>query len=174
MAAVSRRRTSTSAPRLVSALSFPRSCRLGCVFDCSSPDWLGNGLGTLMARLINSELASARQDQCRERSPFLILDRAARDADRLHFGNESLDVVAHQIQLVDAVLGGGMDGNFRRRESENEPTLADIDTRQSEHILEKTPISLGVSAVDNGMRTDEHDNSSPPILEITAIDPPPT
>lgn len=68
-----------------------------------------------MPGLVDSELASARQRQARDRPPTLLFDRRALDVLRFQLGNERTNVVSHQVQLVDIVLFGGMNGHLRGR-----------------------------------------------------------
>ena len=51
------------------------------------------------------------------------------------FGSRD-DVVAHQVQLMAALIGG-MHGQFRRRESEDQPAIARIHGRKFKNLLEK-------------------------------------
>src|SRR5207247_6504549 len=67
-----------------------------------------------------------------------------------------LDVVAHQIELVHAVLAGRMHGDFGRRQPEDQPSAAHIDVREREHVAQERAIGIGTRAVDDRMRADEH------------------
>jgi hypothetical protein len=58
---------------------------------------------------------------------------------------------------VHVILLRGMYGNLRRRQSENQPAVADIDVRELEHIAQKFAVALGILAVDDGMRASDHD-----------------
>jgi hypothetical protein len=70
---------------------------------------------------------------------------------------------------VDVILVGGVKGNFRRWESEDKPPIAHVDMGQMEHISEEDPVGIGVLAVDDGMRSVEHDDSLLKVVTNTAI-----
>src|SRR5262245_41915585 len=73
-----------------------------------------------VARLVDTDFAAAGQRDVREEAPPLVLHRIALDGMGLHARDERRDVVAHQVELVDVVLLGWMDGDLRRRQSEDE------------------------------------------------------
>src|SRR5262249_26888553 len=77
-----------------------------------------------MSRLINTEFTSARKRQLSQESPALILHHAARNVRRFHARDECIDVVAHQIQLVTMVGVRRMDSDLRRRQSKDQPAVA--------------------------------------------------
>src|SRR5262249_36822527 len=110
--------------------------------------------------LIDTELSTSRQRDLREQTPTLVLNGRARNAPLLHRGDELLDVVAHQIELVDVVILRGVDGHFCRRQTEDQPAFAHIDVRHPEHLAQKGAIGLRLLAVNDRMRSDDH--GSPP------------
>ena len=63
-------------------------------------------------RLIDAELAAARQHDLREPAPTLICGWRCGNAESLHLRDESLNAVAHKIQLVRIILLGLMHGNL--------------------------------------------------------------
>ena len=115
-----------------------------------------------MPRLIDAERPTARQRKLREQTPALVLHRATGDLALLHLRNERLDIVAHEIELVHVVLVGRMHRNLRRRQSEDEPSVAHIDVRQLEHVAQESAVGIRVRAVDNRMRSDDH--GRPPLI----------
>src|SRR5262249_20573414 len=70
---------------------------------------------------------------------------------------EGLDVVAHQVELMDIVLVGGMHGHLGWRQAEDQPATADIDVRQLEHVTQECAIRVRLGAVDDRMGTDNHE-----------------
>src|SRR4051812_12146714 len=78
-------------------------------------------------RLIDTQLSAPRQREPRDRPPPLLIDRRARHILRLHFGDERLNVVAHEKQLVRVVLVGGVHRELRRRQRKNQPASSCID-----------------------------------------------
>jgi hypothetical protein len=55
-------------------------------------------------RLIHADLAAAWQREVCQQAPPFILHRVAINHVRLHAGDECLDVVAHEVELVHVVL----------------------------------------------------------------------
>src|SRR5262249_12651960 len=55
-----------------------------------------------------------------------------------------------------AVLVGGMDGDFCWRQSENKPTVAQVDVRELQGIAQESAVSLGIRAVNNRMPASNH------------------
>src|SRR5262249_22691719 len=56
-----------------------------------------------------------------------------------------------------------MDGDFRWRQSEDEPTVAYVDVRQLQGVAQKSAVSLRIRAVDDRMRSGNHDCPRPQI-----------
>ena len=73
---------------------------------------------------------------------------------RSHFRRK---VLAHQVELVAAVLLSRVDGNLRRRKSENQPPMPRVYPRKPENVFKEKAISLGILAVKNNMRSENHD-----------------
>src|SRR5262245_1291747 len=112
----------------------------------------------LVPRLVHVELATAGQRNFREHAPALILHRSAVDLARLHLGEEGVNVVAHEKERV-AVALRLVHRDFGRRQAEDY-VAAVIDAWQLEHVAEKSEIGLGIRALDDAMRADEHRRSS--------------
>jgi len=53
-----------------------------------------------------------------------------------------------------------MQGDFRRRQSKNQPAVTGIDGREPEHLVEKRPIGFSVGAVDDDVGTGDHGERS--------------
>src|ERR1700722_12307401 len=109
-----------------------------------------------MLGLIQADVAAARQAHLGDRTPALLMHFGA-----LHvfFGqprNFGLQVVAEEIQLVGAVLIGGMEGGFGGRQSKNEPAAAGIDGREPQHVAKKRAIGFGILAVENDVSARNH------------------
>src|SRR5262249_28507422 len=75
----------------------------------------GHRLWSFVPRLIDAELAAARQAHLRKLSPGLLLNRRTGNAAGFHFGDERAHVVTHQIEFVDIVLVVWMHGDLGRR-----------------------------------------------------------
>ena len=109
-----------------------------------------------MARFVDTQPASAGQGELDQTAPPHVLDLAAGDAAVGHVGDQRVDVVAHQVDLVPAVVLGRMHGDLRRRETEDEPAVADVDVGQLDDVPEKGPIGVGVRAEDHCVGTVDH------------------
>jgi len=107
-------------------------------------------------RLINPKLSAARQHDVHQQTPGLVLYWTARNVLALHVGDERVDVIAHEEQLVDVVLVGWMHGYLRRLECKDQPSAAHVDVCQSEHIAQERAVSISTRAVDDGVRADDH------------------
>jgi len=79
--------------------------------------------GRRMLRLIKADLASTRKPHLRNGTPSLFLNFRARSAllgEGSHFG---FQIVAHEIEFVDATLIGWVDCGFSRRQGEDQPAV---------------------------------------------------
>jgi hypothetical protein len=94
--------------------------------------------------LVDAEFPAAGKRHLRQGTPVHVVHRTARDIVLLHLGNESLDVVAHQVELVDVVPFGGMYGNFGWRQSKDQPAAADVDVGNSRTSLNKARSASGL------------------------------
>src|SRR5687768_15049364 len=112
-----------------------------------------------MARLVNAELAATGKRKLGQQPPAHVLHRPAGDVLLLHLRGERCDIVAHQIELMQVIFIRRMDGDFRRRQSEDEPAVADIDVRQLQDVPEELAVGRGIRAVDDGMRPSDHGKS---------------
>jgi len=81
---------------------------------------------------------------------------ATLDAALFHVSDEAVDIVAHEIELVQVVLIGRVYGHLSRRQAEDEPPAAHIDVRELEDIAKECAIAFRILAVDDRVRTDDH------------------
>jgi hypothetical protein len=87
-------------------------------------------------RLIDAKFAAARQRHLREQTPALVLHRTTGDAVLAHFGNERLNVIAQEVELLPQVIfTGWMDGRLCRWQPENEISATAINGSQSKYIV---------------------------------------
>ena len=119
-----------------------------------------------MRGLIEPELATARETDGCPKSPILLLDLCRNDA----FGRQGLErgveVVAHEIehraeQLVsrmtlDEALTRGMHGDLGRRQGEDQPSSAGVDTLKTQDLAQKTPIGIGILAIEQKVSAVDH------------------
>src|SRR5262249_26915802 len=111
-------------------------------------------------RLVDAEFPAARQRQARDRSPSLLVDRRALYFLLLHFGDERLDVVAHQEELVYVVLVGRMHCYLGWRQREDQPAMTCIDRLVLQHVPEECSVSLRILAVDDDVSAVNHARES--------------
>ena len=79
-----------------------------------------------VARLVDAELAAAGQRHLREEAPALVADGAAAHLAAGEVRDQRRHVVAHQVELVDVVLLGRVDGHLRGRQAEDQPAVARV------------------------------------------------
>src|SRR5689334_181067 len=101
----------------------------------------------LVLRLVQPQFAAAGQSDVSQRSPSFFMHFGTADSLAAETGHGGLQVIAHEVELVGAVLFGRMERRLGRRKRENQPAVARIDVREAEHIAEKRAIRLGVFTV---------------------------
>jgi hypothetical protein len=106
--------------------------------------------------LIDAELAAARKCDLRQMTPTHVPDGAAPYSVPFHRRDERMDVGAHEVELVDAVLPRRVDGHFRRGEAEDEPPVSDVDVGEPQNVPEERAIRFRFTAVDYRMGADDH------------------
>jgi hypothetical protein len=88
------------------------------------------------------------------------VDRTAIDTALFHGGDKSLDVVAHQIELVNVVLFRRVNGDLGRRQAKDKPALTGVDVGEPQNIAEKSTVRIRVLAVNDRMGANDHSDSS--------------
>jgi hypothetical protein len=109
-------------------------------------------------RLIDAELATAGQSEARDGSPALLFDGRTHHFHGFHLGDEGVNVIAHEIELVRVVLVRWVNGDFRGRQGEDEPTVSGVGCGILEDVTEESAIGLGVGAVDDDVSSVDHEN----------------
>src|SRR2546428_2312415 len=107
-------------------------------------------------RLIDADLPTTGQRDLRKATPLLLLDRAAVDLARPHRGDERVDILHEEEQLVPVVALPRMYGDLRRRQAEDEPSPTDVNVPETEHVLQEGSIGIGIGAVDDRVGTADH------------------
>src|SRR5262245_18206309 len=120
-------------------------------FLAGSPSWRAR-----VAWLVEAEVAAARQANRAEEPPSLVADRAARDALCVEPGNFRVDIVAHEVDLVPAILLVVMEADLRRRRGEEQPPVASVDPGKTQHIPEEDAVGSGIARLDDGVDTRDH------------------
>ena len=113
--------------------------------------------GARMARLVHSDLATAGQAKAGEPAPPFLGDVLgelnALGAKITHGG---LNVVAHEVQLVFAWAISGMHGQFRWRQSEDQPPAAGVHMRLPQDVSEEGPVRFRITAEQDDMAAEDH------------------
>src|SRR5262249_14564649 len=109
-----------------------------------------------MARLIDTQLSAAGKSDLREQAPTQVLNRAGCNALLFQLLDEGLDIVAHEIKLMNVVLLRGMYCNLCWRQSEDQPAASNIDVRKMQHIAQECAVRLRIRAVNDRVSTRDH------------------
>lgn len=102
-----------------------------------------------MLRLVEPELAAARQPDPRHRAPTLLFDGAEGNAlcfEPRHVGDE---VVSQEEELSTTTVFAGMECDLGGRRAKDEPVAADVDERQIKDVAEEGAIRGGVRSKDD-------------------------
>src|SRR5262249_15325990 len=118
-----------------------------------------------MSWLVQADFPATGKSECGEEAPTLVRDPAANGAFGVQRARHRLDVVAHQVDLMTAVLGGRVHRDLGRRQREDEPALSGIDVGESEDVAQEGAIRFGILAVDDRMCATDHRDRSPEIRE---------
>src|SRR5688572_11359030 len=111
-----------------------------------------------MTRLVQGELTPAWQFQSGDETVAFILDPARElDSLALQLLDRGLHVVAHQRQVRDTARLVGMDAELRRRQGEDQPSMARVNGFESQRVAQERPIRLRVLRVDECVDTSDHE-----------------
>src|SRR5450631_1992252 len=91
------------------------------------------------------------------RAPAGLLHVRALRALLMQCRNPGVQIVAHEVEFVRAVLLGGMKGRFRRRHRKDQPSVPGIYAGKSEDVPEKCAIGFRVLAIKNYVRAKDHE-----------------
>jgi len=109
-----------------------------------------------MLRLIKADLASTGKPHLRNGTPSFFLNFRALNVllrEGSHFG---FQIVAHEIEFVDAILIGRVESGFCRRQGEDQPAMTRIHGFEPEDVTEKCAVRLGVFTVHNYVSARNH------------------
>jgi ribosomal protein S18 acetylase RimI-like enzyme len=126
-------------------------------------------------RLVEADLAAARDPEACRQAPSLVRDRR----DELHspgfeFRDALLDVVTHQKELVILYLStpawSRMDAELGGWQSENQPAFAVIDPIEAEQVPEELSRGLGILGINQRVDAADHRrNIREPALTIREL-----
>ena len=74
----------------------------------------------------------------------------------LHACDERVDVVAHEVELVNVVLTRRMHRNFSGRQTEDQPALVRVDIGKFQDVAQKSAIGFGVCTVNDRVSANNH------------------
>src|SRR5438093_12447442 len=114
-----------------------------------------------MRRLVEADRASAGKPELGDQTPSGFLHVRTPNALRLQCRYLGLQIVTHEIDFVPVVLLGRMNGQFCRRQREDQPSLASVHGWKSKNVPEEEAISSRILAVDNHVRTEDHELDLP-------------
>jgi hypothetical protein len=109
-----------------------------------------------MSRLVKTDFAASGKLDLDNGTPSGFLYVRTPDALLSEHRNFGLQIITHEIEFEPVVLLGGMHRHFRRRQREDEPSVARVHGFKSQDIAEEGTISLRIFAVDNYMRAKDH------------------
>jgi len=120
-----------------------------------------------VARLVEPDLATARQaDGCLD-SPLGLLDLGTRDSLRRQRVSGGLQVVAHEVEdraedvvvrvTLDEGTRGGVNAQLGWGEPKDEPSSTGIDGGKPEYVTKELPVGLGVVAVEKEVSAGDHE-----------------
>ncbi|MBI4909463.1 MAG: hypothetical protein HY820_37945 [Acidobacteria bacterium] len=109
-----------------------------------------------MTRLIDAQFAASRKRDLREAPPSLLLHRRASGVVLFHCIDKGIDIVAHQVELVNAVLLPGVHRHLGGRQSEDQPALAGVDVREAQNVFQEGAVGFRILRIDDGMGASDH------------------
>ena len=106
-----------------------------------------------MLWLIKADLASTGKPNLRDGAPSCFLNFRALNALLREGSHLGLQIVAHEVEFVGAILVGRVKCSFCWWQGEDQPAMTSIHGFESEDIAKKCSVRFGVFAVDNYVRT---------------------
>src|SRR5262249_28991727 len=100
-----------------------------------------------MPRLVETHLASAGKPDLRDRTRSCSLHLRTPHALLPECRYLGLQIVTHEIEFVPVILFGGVNCQFRRRQGEDQPSVASVHGRKSQDLAEKGAISRRIHSV---------------------------
>src|SRR5262245_14173571 len=107
--------------------------------------------------LIEPQLAAPREPDRRHEAKSGVLDRPEElGSAGTQIRDSSVDVVAHEIELVPSTLIGRMGGQLGGGQREDEPAAAGVYVRELENVLEECAIRVRVRREEHCMQPGDH------------------
>src|SRR5262245_12816490 len=108
-----------------------------------------------MPRLVEADFTSSGKTDLGDRAPSGLLHIRHSDTLLPECGDLRLQIGTHEKQFVPINLGG-MNSHFRRRQREDQPSMAGVHRGKSEDVPTEGAISRRIVAVENYVRTQHH------------------
>ena len=109
-----------------------------------------------MFRLIQADVAASGKGDPGERSPpFFVNGRADHVLSR-EISHLSLQVGAHEIELMAIIVFCRMKSCLCRWQREDQPAVAGIDGCQPQHVAKEDAVCLGILAINDDMCARDH------------------
>jgi hypothetical protein len=131
-----------------------------------------------MRGLIQPQLSAARQPDRGPDAPVLPLHLRGDDPFRSQGVERPGEIVAHQVKdgskevmasvRMPGVVTGGMNGDLRGRQGEDQPSPAGIHTAKAKDVMQEPAIGVGVATVEEYVCPGDHRGQA--ALRLTAID----
>src|SRR5262245_9386698 len=112
-----------------------------------------------MLRLVEANFTSAGKTDLGDRTPSGFLQVRHCDTLRSEGDDLGLQIVTHQKEFVPLKFLGGMNGQFCRRQREDQPPMAGVHCRKSEYVPAEGAISRCILAVEDYVRAKNHERS---------------
>src|SRR3954454_8903570 len=110
-----------------------------------------------MAGLVEADAPPTGEPDGGRSTPSRVVDAALDDdAPRRQVRSRRLDVVAYEVQLGRAGGVGRMHRHLPRWQLLDQPAATRVDVRQPEQALEQGPVRIGVGAVEDHVRAQDH------------------
>jgi len=110
--------------------------------------------------LVKSNRPATGQGQAGQKTPTFINHFSDDHPFVAQLASCFFNVITHQIQLMTATGLSRVTGHLRRRQSEDQPTVASIHMIEPKNVLEKVAISVSIFRVNHDMSPIEHITSS--------------
>jgi len=110
-----------------------------------------------MLRLVETDFSSTGKPDLAHRTPPGFFHVRATNALLSKSGYLGVEIVTHEKEFMPTILIGGMNGHFCRRQRKDQPSVASIHRWKSEHVPKEGAISRRIPAVDDHVRTKDHE-----------------
>src|SRR5450755_2445685 len=115
-----------------------------------------------MLWLVEPDLSAPRQSDRSQTTPAFFFYRAALHLLTLQRLHRSLQVVAHEVQLVQVVLLGGMKRSLSRWQRKNQPAMPRLHCRKLKNVAKESAVAVRILAINDDVSSVDHRPSLSP------------